>query len=154
MNEPIEINLELKKSQPENEWNLPAALCDEELIAEIQAIPNQMGFKIGDVADILGLKTYVLRFWETEFDILKPKKASNNQRLYTKKDVENALIIRKLLYRDRFSIEGARNAMKDLRMRVKKEKQFSQIFERMGNTHEQVENILEDVRALRKEFAP
>lgn len=86
--------------------SLPAALCDELLLQEIQSIPEKMGFKIGEVAEILNVKQYVLRYWESEFDILKPKKASNNQRYFTKKDVENVFLIRKLLHRDRFSIEG------------------------------------------------
>src|ERR1700692_3666339 len=58
--------------------SLPAALCDDKLLEEIQSIPDKMGFKIGDVAEMLGIKQYVLRYWETEFDLLKPKKASNN----------------------------------------------------------------------------
>ena len=70
--------------------SIPAMLCDEKLKEELLNIPEKMGFKIGEVAELLGIKQYVLRYWETEFDILKPKKASNNQRYYTKKDVENA----------------------------------------------------------------
>ena len=87
---------------------------------EIASIPDRFGFKIGDVADLLGIKQYVLRYWEQEFELLKPKKATNNQRFYTKKDVENAFLIRKLLYRDKFSIEGARQALKDVKFVVKK----------------------------------
>lgn len=132
--------------------SIPAMLCDDKLLEEINQIPDRMGFKIGDVADILGIKQYVLRYWETEFDILKPKKASNNQRMYTRKDVENALLIRKLLHRDRFSIEGARNAMKELKAHVRKEKDLSQVIHRMDNVQEAVEDLVSDIRRLRAFF--
>jgi DNA-binding transcriptional MerR regulator len=136
--------------------SLPAALCDELLLKEIGNIPDKMGFKIGDVAELLEIKPYVLRYWETEFDVLKPKKATNNQRLYTRKDVENAYLIRKLLHRDRFSIEGARNAMKELKNHVKKEKDYTQVVQKFQNLSlnfsERLEHIADDVRRLRQLF--
>lgn len=136
--------------------SLPAALCDEALIKEVQSIPDKMGFKIGEVADMLGIKQYVLRYWESEFDILKPKKAPNNQRYYTKKDVENAYLIRKLLHRDRFSIEGARSAMKDLktfvRSEVKKEKDISTMNQKFEVIHDQLDDLILDIRELRQIF--
>lgn len=138
------------------DMSLPAALCDEALIKEVQSIPDKMGFKIGEVADMLGIKQYVLRYWESEFDILKPKKAPNNQRYYTKKDVENAYLIRKLLHRDRFSIEGARSAMKDLktfvRSEVKKEKDISTMNQKFDVLHDHVEDLILDIRELRQLF--
>ncbi len=132
--------------------SIPAMLCDDKLLEEINAIPDKMGFKIGDVADILGIKQYVLRYWETEFEILRPKKASNNQRMYTRKDVENALLIRKLLHRDRFSIEGARNAMKELKAQVRKEKDMSQVFHKLENFNEKVDDLILDIRRVRSLF--
>lgn len=117
--------------------HLPAVLVDVKLLEEISSIPDRFGFKIGDVADLLGIKQYILRYWEQEFDLLKPKKASNNQRLYTKKDVENAFLIRKLLYRDKFSIEGARQAMRDVRFAVKKEKDYSSALIKMDQSQSQ-----------------
>jgi DNA-binding transcriptional MerR regulator len=130
--------------------SLPAALCDDKLLEEIESIPDKMGFKIGDVADLLGIKQYVLRYWESEFEILRPKKASNNQRMYTRKDVENAFLIRKLLHRDRFSIEGARNALKELKNFVRKEKDYSQVVHRLENYHERVASIAADIRRVRQ----
>ncbi|MFM6927821.1 MAG: MerR family transcriptional regulator [Bdellovibrio sp.] len=132
--------------------SIPAMLCDDKLMEEIKAIPNKMAFKIGDVAEILGIKQYVLRYWETEFEVLKPKKASNNQRMYTRKDVENALLIRKLLHRDRFSIEGARNAMKELKAHVRKEKDMTQVYHRLDNVNEAVDELIRDIRSLRGMF--
>jgi DNA-binding transcriptional MerR regulator len=132
--------------------SIPAMLCDEKLIEEIQSIPSKMAFKIGDVADLLGIKQYVLRYWETEFDILKPKKASNNQRMYARKDVENAFLIRKLLHRDRFSIEGARNAMKELKAQVRKEKDMSQVINKLEGINERVDDLLLSIRKLKQMF--
>ena len=91
------------------------AVVDEQLQKELNDIPDKMAFKIGEVADIAGVKSYVLRYWETEFDALKPKKSKHNQRMYHRKDIENVLMIKKLLYRDRFSIEGARKALRGLK---------------------------------------
>jgi len=75
-------------------------------------VPDKLYFRIGEVADLCDLPAYVLRFWETEFPHLAPKKSSTGQRLYRKKDVENVLLIKKLLYEERFTIEGARQHLK------------------------------------------
>lgn len=95
---------------------------EAEVMKSIQSIPKKMAFKIGEVAEMLEIKQYVLRYWETEFDQLKPRKSKFNQRVYTRKDVETAMLIKKLLYSDRFSIEGARTALKALKTSVKEEK--------------------------------
>lgn len=131
---------------------LPAALCDETLLKEIQAIPDKMGFKIGEVADMLGIKQYVLRYWETEFEVLKPKKATNNQRFFTRKDVENAFIIRKLLHRDRFSIEGARAALRDVKQFVKKEKNWSSLNSRIDQIQDRIDDLIVDIQKAKSYF--
>lgn len=92
-----------------------SGLYDAELEKEIKSIPDKLAFKIGEVAEIADLKPYVLRYWETEFEQLKPQKSQKNQRVYVKRDVELVLMIKKLLYRDRFSIEGARVALRRLK---------------------------------------
>lgn len=71
-------------------------------------IPNKLYFRIGDVSRLAGVKQHVLRFWESEFPSLNPKKSGTNQRLYRRKDVELVLEIKHLLYEKRFTIEGAR----------------------------------------------
>src|SRR6478752_5418320 len=71
-------------------------------------IPDKLYFRIGDVARLAGIKPYVLRFWETEFPGLGPKKSGTGHRLYRRKDVEMVLEIKRLLYEQRFTIEGAR----------------------------------------------
>src|SRR3984957_6874501 len=71
-------------------------------------IPNKLYFRIGKVAKLAGIKPYVLRFWETEFGGLGPRKSGAGHRLYRRKDVELVLEIKRLLYEQRFTIEGAR----------------------------------------------
>ena len=75
-------------------------------------IPDKLYFRIGEVAEICKLPTYVLRFWETEFPQLKPGKSGTGQRMYRRRDVENVLRIRKLLYEDGFTISGARQQIR------------------------------------------
>jgi DNA-binding transcriptional MerR regulator len=71
-------------------------------------IPNKLYFKIGEVSSLLTVEPYVLRFWETEFPKLAPKKTEKGQRMYRRKDVELLLQIKHLLYEKKFTIEGAR----------------------------------------------
>ena len=73
-----------------------------------EEIPDKLYFRIGDVARLAGIKPYVLRFWESEFPSLGPKKSGTGHRLYRRKDVEQVLEIKRLLYDRRFTIEGAR----------------------------------------------
>jgi DNA-binding transcriptional MerR regulator len=74
-------------------------------------IPNKLYFRIGEVAKLAGIKPYVLRFWESEFHGLGPKKSGTGHRLYRRKDVELVLEIKRLLYEKRFTIEGARKIL-------------------------------------------
>jgi len=74
-------------------------------------IPDKLYFRIGEVARLCRLPAYVLRFWETEFPQLKPTKSSTGQRLYRRRDVENVLDIKRLLYGEGFTIAGARTQL-------------------------------------------
>jgi DNA-binding transcriptional MerR regulator len=76
-------------------------------------IPDKLYFRIGEVAKLAGIKPYVLRFWEAEFPSLGPKKSDTGHRLYRRKDVEQVLEIKRLLYGQRFTIEGARKFLED-----------------------------------------
>ena len=122
---------------------------DSELEAELSRIPDKLAFKIGEVADLLGVKPYVLRYWETEFEVLKPKKSKHNQRMYERKDVENLMLIRKLLYRDRFSIEGARSALKRLKKDNVRVKQIKTISEHIEEAKDKVLDMLDEITLLR-----
>src|SRR5215469_18055552 len=74
-------------------------------------IPDKLYFKIGEVSELLGVEPYVLRYWETEFPGLSPKKSGTGHRLYRRKDVELLLRIKHLLKEKRFTIEGARQSL-------------------------------------------
>ena len=86
---------------------------------ETPKIPNRLFFRIGDVSELSGVEPYVLRFWEGEFPTLSPKKTSSGQRQYRRKDVETILEIKRLLYDERYTIAGARKALRGKRKRKK-----------------------------------
>jgi len=74
-------------------------------------IPDKLYFRIGEVAKLCGVETYVLRFWETEFPQLRPNKSGTGQRLYRKREVELALRVRRLLHDEGYTIAGARQVL-------------------------------------------
>ena len=75
-------------------------------------IPDKLFFRIGEVSQLVGVEPYVLRYWESEFPGLSPKKSNTGQRMFRRKDVEMLLNIKQLLYDKKFTIEGARKALK------------------------------------------
>lgn len=85
-------------------------------------IPGKLYFRIGEVSRLTGVKASVLRFWESEFPQLHPKKSGANQRLYRKKDIETVLAIKHLLWEKRFTIEGARAALAEQRQARRQER--------------------------------
>ncbi|MGE5789582.1 MAG: MerR family transcriptional regulator [Syntrophaceae bacterium] len=78
-------------------------------------IPDKTYFRIGEVGKILGVEPYVVRYWETEFKTVKPIRTKSEQRLYRRKDLEELALIRNLLYRDKFTIAGAKKKLQELR---------------------------------------
>ena len=74
-------------------------------------IPEKIYFKIGEVCDLVGVQTHVLRYWETEFPTLSPQKNRSGQRTYRRRDVEMALRIKELLYDEMFTIAGAKKKL-------------------------------------------
>ena len=75
-------------------------------------LPDKLYFKIGEVAKIVGVKPYVLRYWETEFPAIRPGKTRSKHRLYRRRDVEALLEIKRLLHNERYTIEGAKRRLK------------------------------------------
>jgi DNA-binding transcriptional MerR regulator len=78
---------------------------------EPPTIPDRLYFKIGDVARICELETYVLRFWESQFPQLKPNKSGTGQRLYRRREVELVLEIKRLVHAEGYTLSGARQAL-------------------------------------------
>ncbi|HUV50533.1 MAG TPA: MerR family transcriptional regulator [Anaerolineae bacterium] len=95
-------------------------------------LPDKLYFKIGEVGELAELPTSVLRFWETEFTKIKPKRTSSGQRLYSKNDVELILKIKHLLHNKKYTIQGAKQHLK------------SKIPEEESNSSS---NILDDIRS-------
>ena len=116
---------------------------DKDTAADFARIPDRMFFRIGDVSEITGIKSYVLRFWEKEFDLLSPIKNSAGQRIYRKSDVEAVLLIKRLLYLERFSIEGARKRIKELR----KDRKLGDAKRERGSLDDRKIACLEEVRS-------
>jgi DNA-binding transcriptional MerR regulator len=143
-------------SSPENAAELKAA-------AETAEIPDKLYFRIGEVARLAGIKPYVLRFWETEFNGLGPKKSGAGHRLYRRKDVELVLEIKRLLYGQRFTIEGARKFLetkpkaeaasasaKSAKTASSKAKKQGDLFDDSASTLETVRKELREILRLLK----
>ena len=75
------------------------------------SFPDKLFYKIGEVSRIVDVEPYVLRYWETEFPFLKPRKNKSGQRVYIKKDVELLITVKSLLYQERYTIEGVRKRL-------------------------------------------
>jgi DNA-binding transcriptional MerR regulator len=79
-----------------------------------KAYPDKLFYKIGEVSKIAGVEPYVLRYWESEFQFLKPRKSKSGQRIYVKKDLDLIFQIKNLLYKERYTIEGVRKKLGDV----------------------------------------
>lgn len=77
----------------------------------LRLFPEKLFYKIGEVSRIVGVESYVLRYWETEFPFLAPRKSKSGQRVYTKKDIDLILQIKKLLYEEKYTIDGVRRKL-------------------------------------------
>jgi DNA-binding transcriptional MerR regulator len=121
-----------------------------------QEIPDKLYFRIGDVSRLAGIKPYVLRYWETEFPAISPKKSGTNQRLYRRKDVELILEIKHLLYEKRFTIEGARKAIESRPKQIAPPKRSSRdvkqatLFGAAGADLLSIRDELQDILSLLK----
>ena len=103
---------------------LMATQLSQKRVPESTAIPDRLYFKIGDVARICNVETYVLRFWETQFPQLKPNKGGTGQRLYRRRDVELALEIKRLVHAEGYTLAGARQALSQTHRRSEPQPQL------------------------------
>ncbi len=83
----------------------------------VQIPDDRRYFRIGEASRIIGVEPYVLRYWEMEFAQVKPQRADSNQRTYQKKDLEILLEIKRLLYEERMTIEGAKRLLRQQKAR-------------------------------------
>jgi DNA-binding transcriptional MerR regulator len=75
------------------------------------SLPAKLYFRIGEVADLVGVEPHVLRYWEREFRTIRPTKSAKGQRVYSRRDVENLMRVRELLYKEGFTIAGAKKRL-------------------------------------------
>ncbi len=101
---------------------------------------EKLFYKISDVCQLTGLEAYVVRFWETEFPMLHPKKSRGNQRIYIKKEIDLILEIKRLLYQEKLTIAGAR---KRLRQPTKKAESINTVHDgTLGVVKKELEDLL------------
>ena len=80
-----------------------------------EPIARKVYYSIGEVCDLTGLKPHVLRYWESQFDVLRPTKNRAGNRVYRSKEIELVLLVKHLLYEEKYTIEGARQRLGELR---------------------------------------
>lgn len=97
----------------------------------LRLFPEKLFYKIGEVSRIVGVESYVLRYWETEFPFLAPRKSKSGQRIYTKKDIDLILQIKRLLYNEKYTIDGVRR--------------------KLGGNIEQVVEVFEETEEIKRE---
>jgi DNA-binding transcriptional MerR regulator len=98
-----------RKPRPEPELELDDAPGED-----APAPGEKLYYRIGEVAKLTGIKPYVLRYWESEFRWMAPQKSRSKQRLYRRKDIDTILLIKKLLYEERYTIAGARKLLREM----------------------------------------
>ena len=111
------------------------------------AIPDKVFYKIGEVAEVAGVKTSVLRFWESEFLFLKPAKSGSGQRLYSKNEVELILQVKHLLYDEKFTIEGVKKRISTRGKLLKSEEQSNGVV--VADYSEILRSVRNELRLLR-----
>jgi DNA-binding transcriptional MerR regulator len=112
---------------------------------------ERLYYRIGEVSRITGLKPHVLRYWESEFRVIKPYKGGSLQRLYRKKDLDLILKIKKLLYQDGFTIAGAKKKIRDLERAENKQMKLRLVEKGSnGKDRELLLSIREELKGIRK----
>lgn len=111
-------------------------------------MPEKMFYKIGEVAEAAGVKTSVLRFWESEFIFLKPVKSSSGQRLYSKNELDLVLQVKHLLYDEKFTIEGVKKRITTKGKLINPDDHFATM---VSTDHsELLRSVRSDLRILRE----
>ena len=129
-------------------------LSDSRLLEDVQAefslLPDKMNFKIGEAAKLLGIKPHILRYWEEEFSLLKPRKFTNNQRLYFKKDMELLILIKSLLYQYNLSVKGVRKHLSKYYYELNHQKSQPPQKEQTSETAQKIKSLIEEIHEIKK----
>lgn len=110
-------------------------------------MPDKLYFKIGEAAEAVGVKPYVLRYWESEFRAIKPVKNTAQHRLYRRSDIETLCQIKQLLYTERLTIEGARKQLKEMQKKDRRQEELP-----LGEVNLRAEllRVRRDLQAIRR----
>jgi DNA-binding transcriptional MerR regulator len=112
---------------------------------------DRLYYRIGEVSRITGLKPHVLRYWESEFKVIKPHKGGSLQRLYRRKDLDLIVKIKKLLYEEGFTIAGAKKKIRDLERLENKQLKLKLIEKKSdGKDHELLASVKEELKGIRR----
>lgn len=112
---------------------------------------DRLYYRIGEVSRITGLKPHVLRYWESEFKVIKPHKGGSLQRLYRRKDLDLILKIKKLLYEEGFTIAGAKKKIRDLERLENKQLKLKLVEKKSdGKDHELLASVKEELKGIRR----
>jgi len=112
---------------------------------------EKLYYRIGEVSRITGLRPHVLRYWESEFKVIKPHKGESLQRLYRRKDLDLILKIKKLLYEDGYTIAGAKKKIRDLERAENKQMRLRLVERRSdGKDRELLIAVREELKGIRK----
>jgi len=113
-------------------------------------LPDKLYYKIGEVAEVLQVRTSVLRFWESEFNFLRPEKSTTGQRLYSKNEVELILQVKRLLYDEKFTIKGVKKRISPKGKLINSE----DLLQQSGSTNlsELLKEVKQELRDLRNQF--
>ncbi len=94
-----------------------------------ESIAKKAYYSIGEVCDLTGLKPHVLRYWETQFDVLSPTKNRAGNRVFRPKEIELILLVKHLLYEEKYTIEGARRRLQEMRQAGELEEERQEVLE-------------------------
>ncbi len=111
-------------------------------------IAKKAYYSIGEACELTGLRPHVLRYWETQFEVLRPTKNRAGNRVYRPKDVELILLVKRLLYEEKYTIEGARQKLQELRQSGEIEE------ERRDVTPDFLQGMKDELRDLRSLLTP
>jgi DNA-binding transcriptional MerR regulator len=121
--------------------------------SHMQSLPPKLYYRIGEVAELVGVEPHVLRYWEREFRSIRPTKSAKGQRVYSRRDVENLLRVRELLYSEGFTIAGAKKKLQRGDPEAREEDDGAEVVE-ASRTREQLVAIRTDIEAFLEELGP
>ncbi len=115
-----------------------------------QTIPEKLFYKIGEVSRIVGVEPYILRYWESEFNFLKPRKNKSGQRVYVRNDLDLVLQIKRMLYEERYTISGVKKRFGEGSVNKGKKTNTKPPAEVISKVKQELRNILDVLRDRRK----